>query len=157
MWLTWTVHWLQPKLLLLNVETEHVLLVVVGMTGCLPQVKVIDVGGHHLLILEVPVHLPDELHADKMVRRVFAGYHDNMQGKACLPRVVSLLEDQVRNEDSDARTADAVCLQSFTKAHPALLSPCIQNHLPWLLHCESRHELAVLYIYNDAMMTVLKQ
>lgn len=67
-WLTWTVHWLQPKLLLLDIKTEHVLLVVVGVAGGLPQVKVIDVGRHHFLILKVPVYLPDELHADNIDR-----------------------------------------------------------------------------------------
>lgn len=61
MWLTWAVHWLQPKLLLLNVKAEHVLLVVIGMARGFPQIKVVDIGRHHLLILVLPIHFPYEL------------------------------------------------------------------------------------------------
>ena len=59
--LTWAVHRLQTKLLLLNVKAEHVLFVVLRMTGSLPQVKVVDVWSDNLFVLKLPVHLPDEL------------------------------------------------------------------------------------------------
>lgn len=58
---TRAVHGFEPKLLLLDVDEEHVLLVMVCMPARLPQVKVVDVGRHHLLILILPVQLPDVL------------------------------------------------------------------------------------------------
>ncbi len=58
---TGAVHGFEAELLLLDVDEEHVLLVVVCMPARLPQVKVVHVGRHHLLILVLPVQLPDVL------------------------------------------------------------------------------------------------
>eukprot|EP00966_Prymnesium_polylepis_P143543 3313590-Prymnesium_polylepis.1 len=42
------VHRLEPKLLILDVEREHVLLVLGRVTRLLPQLEVVHVGRHHL-------------------------------------------------------------------------------------------------------------
>lgn len=58
---TWAIHWFQPKLLLLNVKAEHVLLVVLCMARGLPKIEVVNVGRDNFFILIVPVYLSDEL------------------------------------------------------------------------------------------------
>ena len=60
---TWAVHRLEAELLLLDVKVEHVLLVVRCVTTLPPQVKVEDVGRHHLVVLVLPVLLLYELRA----------------------------------------------------------------------------------------------
>ena len=58
---TWAVHRLEPKFLLLYFKVEHVLLVVICMTGCLPEVKVVYVWRHNLLVFILPVLFSDVL------------------------------------------------------------------------------------------------
>mmetsp|Transcript_10549 Transcript_10549/g.36441 ORF Transcript_10549/g.36441 Transcript_10549/m.36441 type:complete len:435 (-) Transcript_10549:257-1561(-) len=55
------VHWLHAPLLLLHEKVEHVLLVVPGMAARVPQVKMENVRGDHLLVPVVPVLLLHEL------------------------------------------------------------------------------------------------
>lgn len=59
---TWAIHWFEPKLLLLNLKVEHILLVVISMSRCLPQVKIVDIWCHNLLVFMLPVFLLDVLH-----------------------------------------------------------------------------------------------
>mmetsp|Transcript_31380 Transcript_31380/g.43544 ORF Transcript_31380/g.43544 Transcript_31380/m.43544 type:complete len:284 (+) Transcript_31380:1044-1895(+) len=56
------VHGLEAKLLLVDVETEHIFLVVVCVAGGLPQLEVVDVGRDNLVILKLPVLLAQVLH-----------------------------------------------------------------------------------------------
>ena len=56
------VHGLEAKLLLLDVDRKHVLLVVVRVAADLPQVKVVHVGRHDLVVLILPILLLDEVH-----------------------------------------------------------------------------------------------
>ncbi len=49
------VHGLEGEGLLLYLEGEHVLTVVLPVTGGLPQLTVVDVGRHHLLETPLPV------------------------------------------------------------------------------------------------------
>mmetsp|Transcript_240 Transcript_240/g.510 ORF Transcript_240/g.510 Transcript_240/m.510 type:complete len:309 (-) Transcript_240:902-1828(-) len=56
------VHRLQPELLRLDVEAEHVLLVLGGVAGGLPQLEVVHVGRDHLRVAALPVLLADDLH-----------------------------------------------------------------------------------------------
>lgn len=60
--LTWTVHRLEPKLLLLNVKVKHVVPIMVCMTRGLPEIKIVDVWCHNLLIFILPVLSSDVLH-----------------------------------------------------------------------------------------------
>jgi uncharacterized membrane protein len=55
-----TVHWLQPKLLLLYLKSEHILFVISSMAGCFPQLHVEHVWRHHLLIASFLVFTTDE-------------------------------------------------------------------------------------------------
>mmetsp|Transcript_6588 Transcript_6588/g.15853 ORF Transcript_6588/g.15853 Transcript_6588/m.15853 type:complete len:566 (+) Transcript_6588:515-2212(+) len=56
------VHRLEAKLLLLHVDGKHVLLVVVRVPADLPEVKVVHVGRHDLVVLVLPVLLLDQRH-----------------------------------------------------------------------------------------------
>ena len=49
------VHGLEGEGLLFCLEGEHVLTVVLPVSGGLPQLAVVDVGGHHLLETPFPV------------------------------------------------------------------------------------------------------
>jgi hypothetical protein len=55
------VHGLEAKLLALHVEQEHVVLVVGGVARGDPQVQVVHVGRHHLVVPAPPVFPADEL------------------------------------------------------------------------------------------------
>jgi len=55
------VHWLESKLLLLNLEFEHVLSIVLIVTRGLPQLDVVHVWRLNLIISSGPVFLPHEL------------------------------------------------------------------------------------------------
>ena len=66
---TWAVHGLEAELLLLNVHQEHVVLVVLCVAAALPQLKVEQVGRHHLFIAVLPVLLPNQLHRERYVSR----------------------------------------------------------------------------------------
>jgi hypothetical protein len=65
---TWTVHGFEAKLLLLDVEVKHVLLVVLGMARRFPEVEIENVGSHHLLVLVFPVLLPDILQSTDPIK-----------------------------------------------------------------------------------------
>jgi hypothetical protein len=60
---TRTIHGLEAELLFLDVDEEHVLLVVLCVSGRLPQVQVVHVWRHNLLVLVLPVLLPYVLQA----------------------------------------------------------------------------------------------
>lgn len=49
------VHWLQSPLLLLDLKGEHVLVVVLPVTGLLPQGRVVHVWRQNLLVATLPV------------------------------------------------------------------------------------------------------
>lgn len=49
------VHGFECEGLLLDLKGEHVLAVVLPVTGGLPQLTVVDVGRHHLLETSLPV------------------------------------------------------------------------------------------------------
>lgn len=51
----WAVHGFEGEGLLLHLKGEHVLAVVLPVTGGLPQLTVIDVGCHNLLEASLPV------------------------------------------------------------------------------------------------------
>ena len=57
-----TVHWLESISLLFNVDLEHVVRVVIPMSGDLPQLRVVQVGSHDLLEAALPVLLLDVVH-----------------------------------------------------------------------------------------------
>lgn len=54
------VHRFQGENLLLHLKGEHVLAVVLPVTGCLPQLAVVHVGGDHLLEPPLPVLFLEE-------------------------------------------------------------------------------------------------
>mmetsp|Transcript_3792 Transcript_3792/g.4275 ORF Transcript_3792/g.4275 Transcript_3792/m.4275 type:complete len:638 (+) Transcript_3792:646-2559(+) len=57
---TGTVHGLETKLRVIDLEAEHVLLVVGRVPGGMPEVKVVNIGSDHLSVLILPVLLSDE-------------------------------------------------------------------------------------------------
>mmetsp|Transcript_25488 Transcript_25488/g.42978 ORF Transcript_25488/g.42978 Transcript_25488/m.42978 type:complete len:248 (+) Transcript_25488:1998-2741(+) len=57
-----TVHGLHAPLLALHVEHEHAVLIVLGVSGRLPQLQVEDIGRDDLLVAAYPVLLLDEVH-----------------------------------------------------------------------------------------------
>jgi len=54
---TRTVHGLKTEMLLLNVKSEHILLVVIPVTRGLPELGVVHVGGDNLLVATLSVLL----------------------------------------------------------------------------------------------------
>mmetsp|Transcript_2393 Transcript_2393/g.7077 ORF Transcript_2393/g.7077 Transcript_2393/m.7077 type:complete len:787 (+) Transcript_2393:404-2764(+) len=70
------VHGLEPKLLLVHLQQEHVVAVVVRVPRRLPQVEVEHVGSDHLLVAADPVLVADEAHqlvVDARTRRLEEG------------------------------------------------------------------------------------
>jgi hypothetical protein len=55
------VHWLEAELLALDLEAEHVLLVLGGVARRLPQLEVEHVGRDHFVVVALPVLLADEV------------------------------------------------------------------------------------------------
>ena len=64
---TWAVHGLESELLLLYLKVEHILFVVICMAGRLPEVEVVDVWRHNLLILILPILFSDVLQKNPQV------------------------------------------------------------------------------------------
>jgi hypothetical protein len=58
--MTRAVHRLQGPLILLNLEGEHVVLVMLPVTRLLPEGRVVHVGGHDLLVTTGPVLVTEE-------------------------------------------------------------------------------------------------
>ena len=72
------VHRLQPELLPLNREAEHVLLVLGRVSARLPELEVVHVGRDHLLVAARPVLLLPVPRADERQRRAAAGTRPNL-------------------------------------------------------------------------------
>lgn len=58
---TWAVHWLHAELEAFYIEHEHVVLIVLVVTGALPQVHIVDIGRNNFLETAYMVLLPDPL------------------------------------------------------------------------------------------------
>lgn len=59
---SWAVHGLEGKLLLLHLKGEHVLTVVLPVARGHPEPAIEDVGGDDLLEPSFPIFTPDEFH-----------------------------------------------------------------------------------------------
>lgn len=57
---SWTVHWLQSPRLLLYLKFEHIILVMLPMTRCPPEVDVVHVGRLHFLIASFLIFRPHQ-------------------------------------------------------------------------------------------------
>mmetsp|Transcript_11401 Transcript_11401/g.13900 ORF Transcript_11401/g.13900 Transcript_11401/m.13900 type:complete len:405 (-) Transcript_11401:570-1784(-) len=60
--MTGTIHRFEGKFLILHGEAEHGILVMQGVTGLVPQVEVVDVGGDDFVIPPFPVMITDVIH-----------------------------------------------------------------------------------------------
>ncbi len=120
---TWAVHGLEAELRLLHLEREHVLAVVVRVARRAPQVEVVDVGGHHLLVLVLPVLLAAGGRKGRML----------VKGQDRVPTNLSCLrERQQRRHMQGQRPLAAVgrCTVPMSPCH-YLIVACGTKAAPW--------------------------
>jgi hypothetical protein len=63
--MTRAVHWLYTKTVIFDLEQEQIVLVVFIVTGCLPKLEVVNVGGNDFLVTSHSVFIPHKV--DKLI------------------------------------------------------------------------------------------